>query len=490
MQVVADGPDPGFASIAKVLLAVTLCCFLVSITTVLPLSLLPMIGADFPGHAGLLNWTVIVATLAGAVAAGLFPTLATIFGQRRMLMVAMGALAIGAAISALSPNIYILIAGRFVSAFCLGALTVSLVVLRTTLPRRLFAIAIGAVICVEGLGTAVGFVSGGLVTEVVDLPWRAVFWILAALAALVVGVVFVGVPQATARTIQRVDWAGGALLGVALVFILLPVSQGGAWGWTSWRVLGLLALGLVAAVVWWIHESRIPDPMFNTHAIRDRNFAIGWVIFFMSAGLGFGINYTVPSFMGITTDSGFGFGYNALGVGMTLVPYALSMCVTSLVAGTLAKWVTVRVLSVIASGSIAISFVLLANFNTEPWQVILWPVIAGIGYGIAGTVAFIVLIRTLPKDQADTASSIGQIAGLIGGSVLGAVITAILTSDVSGLRIPTLHGFEVVWWLLAGLAVLCGACGLALNLPAGHGEDIETERIEAGAIVCQHNPVP
>src|SRR5919206_168511 len=65
------------------------------------------------------------------------------------------------------------------------------------------------------------------------------------------------VPESPVRVSARIDWLGGALMSVALLALLLAVSEGNAWGWTSGRVLGLFAAAAVLGVAWGRWEWRI-----------------------------------------------------------------------------------------------------------------------------------------------------------------------------------------------------------------------------------------
>ena len=77
--------------------AIAYCVVLATLSAIVPLSVLPSIGASLHASGALLNWTVISSTAASAVATGVFPPLASIFGQRMMLAVAMGAVTWAAA---------------------------------------------------------------------------------------------------------------------------------------------------------------------------------------------------------------------------------------------------------------------------------------------------------------------------------------------------------------------------------------------------------
>ena len=67
------------------------------------------------------------------------------------------------------------------------------------------------------------------------------------------------VPESPIRSPARVDWAGGVLLAAWLVALLVAVSEGSSWGWTSARTIGLFVAAVVLVVAWVIVEMRMPS---------------------------------------------------------------------------------------------------------------------------------------------------------------------------------------------------------------------------------------
>ena len=62
---------------------------------------------------------------------------------------------------------------------------------------------------------------------------------------------------------------GAGILSVALVSLLLAISKGQAWGWGEAKTVGLLALGVVALVVFVLVELRVKEPLDRHAADAD-----------------------------------------------------------------------------------------------------------------------------------------------------------------------------------------------------------------------------
>ena len=114
-----------------------------------------------------------------------------------------------------------------------------------------------------GVGGALGLPLAGFVAE--HFAFHALFWITS-----VAGVVaFVGirlmVPEAPGRSGGRVDLVGAALMGGALLTLLLPLTQSAAWGWSDPRVWWLLGASAVLFAVFGWSQTRIRDAARRPH---------------------------------------------------------------------------------------------------------------------------------------------------------------------------------------------------------------------------------
>src|SRR6185437_1009117 len=102
----------------------------------------------------------------------------------------------------------------------------------------------------------------------------AVFWILAGLGALAFVLVATlvreeqhavdGVPG------ERPDILGATLISVWLICLLLAISKGAAWGWTSPVTLGLLAAAVTVAGLWIFTARRTAAPLIEIPMLLHR----------------------------------------------------------------------------------------------------------------------------------------------------------------------------------------------------------------------------
>ncbi|KAJ4396647.1 hypothetical protein N0V93_000868 [Gnomoniopsis smithogilvyi] len=120
-----------------------------------------------------------------------------------------------------------------------------------------------------GFSTGVGNVIGPFLAAafISTTTWRAFFWLLSPLAIICAGITFYLLPskppQTTTREgLQRIDCWGVLTMSIGVVFLLIPVSGGGAYfSWHSPMVISMLVIGVFALIVFVMVEwkvSRLP----------------------------------------------------------------------------------------------------------------------------------------------------------------------------------------------------------------------------------------
>jgi hypothetical protein len=61
----------------------------------------------------------------------------------------------------------------------------------------------------------------------------------------------------------RIDWVGLILVSSGIVAVAYAADRGGEWGWSSPKLIGLLALAVVLLVAFIVEERRVRDPLIN-----------------------------------------------------------------------------------------------------------------------------------------------------------------------------------------------------------------------------------
>jgi EmrB/QacA subfamily drug resistance transporter len=233
----------------------------------------PSIARHF-GGASLSSLSWVLSGYAIVFAALLVPAgrWADAFGRKRAFLLGLAVFVLASAACALAPSVTALIVARVVQA--LGGALMLPTSLGLMLPE--FApherhVAIGMWAATGGTAAAAGPPLGGLL---VQADWRLVFLvnIPVGLAALALG----------ARTLSerrepsgaRPDLLGAGTLILAVGALVVAIVKGQEWGWTSLRVLGLLAAAGLLVPAMWRRSGRHPTPVVEPAMLRVRSFGL------------------------------------------------------------------------------------------------------------------------------------------------------------------------------------------------------------------------
>ena len=114
-----------------------------------------------------------------------------------------------------------------------------------------------------------------------------------------IGVVaaIIWLPKFAQAQTRRFDFAGFATIATALVSLLLAFSEGPSWGWTGYRVLGLIALGLLSLAAFIVVELEVEYPLLNLRVFRNRLYSTSLIAMsVMMTGL-FATLFYIPLFL-------------------------------------------------------------------------------------------------------------------------------------------------------------------------------------------------
>ena len=432
---------------------------------------LPAMAAHYGASISDVGWLVTGFLLAGIVAIPLLGRLGDLFGKRRLLLIALGAFTTGSLICAVTESIGLVIAGRIVQGLGMAAGPLIFGLVRDTTAAELLPRAIGAVVGAGSLGVAIGLLLSGLLVD--HLSVAAIFWFLFLLAGFIaVGVVAL-VPESSVRASVPVDFVGAALLAVGLATLLLAISKGNAWDWTSGRVLGLFTASVASLGLFTIVERHASHPLVDLRLVTDRPFASANLcagLFGFSFYLG---TFVMPLIAALPDDPAFGLALSTTQIGLVLLPSGLAAMASAWAGGRLVDRLGPRVL--IASGAVlgiaAYGFLLVADWTPAVFAV--GSGIFGLAWGFVLTGIFPVVIRTSSVDKTSVAVAIN----LVVRSTALAVGTQIAFAIIEGAglvgKLPAESGFTRVF--AVGIVGVCATLLAAALMPGRARAGIEAQ---------------
>ncbi len=175
-----------------------------------------------------------------------------------------------------------------------------------------------------------------LAGPIVDLIGYQGLFLLPMVATIVAGTAALFfIPESPVRTPARLPLVPAVLLAIWLIALLLALSEGNQWGWTSPRILMLFGAALVGTAAWVVVERRVPVPMIDMDMMRLRgvwttNAVAGLVGFGMFASFGF-----LPQFLQTPEAAGYGFGATISESGWLMLPSAAMSFVVGFTTATL-----------------------------------------------------------------------------------------------------------------------------------------------------------
>ncbi len=416
----------------------------------------------FDSNLNVVEWVVLAYLLTITCLLLLMGRLGDMFGKRRVYSLGFVVFTIASALCGLAPVIGALIGFRVLQA--IGAAMIQSVgpaLLVTAFPPQQRGMALGATGSFVAVGILIGPALGGLLLRYVS--WQAIFYVNVPIGILGIWLTMRSIrPDPPAVQGQVFDVIGAVLMLIALLGLLLALTEGPNWGWSDLRVLGLLALFAVAGAAFIVWELRFPSPMINLRIFRNTAFSLNLLAgFILFLGLAFNLLLT-PLFFQLV----FQFDLQRTGLMLMALPAALSLA--SPLSGRLSDRIgsarlTVAGLALTAIGLFGLSF---ATQTTAPVQMLVLLLVIGAGIGMFQSPNNSTVIGHAPREALGVASgmlavvrTLGQTAGIaLGGAIwasqvlvlYGAPITPITAAPPEALA----GGFGFAMRIAAGLALL------------------------------------
>ena len=421
---------------------------------------LPAIREELGASTTAVTWVITIYLLSASVATPILGRLGDMFGKERVLVAVLVAFAAGNLVAALSHSLTGLILGRAIQGAAGAVFPLAFGIIRDEFPRERVATGIGLISATFGIGGGAGVVLSGVIVDNLSYEW--IFWLGLAITVVAIVTTRLFVPESPVKNPGPIDWAGALLLSAALVSLLIGVSQGNSWGWSSPGVVGLFAAAAVLLVWWARFEARQPAPMVDMALLRRRGV---WTTNLTAVLIGFGMFASfilIPAFVQTPESAGYGFGATVTQAGLFLLPASLVMLVAGPLSGALATRHGGRLPLMIGTAVAGAAFLLLAVSHEKAWQLIVQNAFIGLGIGMAFAAMANLVVQAAPQNQTGEATGMNTIMRTIGGALGAQVAAAILADHVAaGARLPSATGYTVAFGIgAAGFVVALAVAAL------------------------------
>jgi EmrB/QacA subfamily drug resistance transporter len=404
---------------------------------------------------------------------------ADLLGRRRVFIFGVAVFTLGSLMCGLAWSEASLIAFRAFQG--LGAATITpaalSILVATFKEGRERNIALGGWGAVGGVGAAFGVLFGGILVEYLSWPWIFFVNIPVGAAALVLSPFLLS--ESLDKHGQSFDIPGAVLVTSGLSTLVLGITQGHDWGWTSARTVGVFAISaalLLAFVLWEQREKHplVPFSIFRLQTLTAANivgFILGTALFAMFLMLSLYMQQVLE-----LSPLQTGVGYLA-------------------VAGTAIIWANVAAAAVtrvgvkpaLIFGMSLFTAGLLYFTQVSPdgsyWADLLPGfLIIGLGMPFAYVSITIAAVAGTKQQEAGLASGLINTSQQIGGAVGIAILTSIAVSHTddafaTGASQPVAltDGFTAAFWAGAAISFV----GLLVSIFVVRGRDLQHQEAPA-----------
>jgi MFS family permease len=445
-----------------VLLVLALSTFAVVVMQSMVMPILSSLAGSLHVSMGDVSWVVTVNMLSAAVLTPLLGSLGDALGRKRILMVTLALTTIGSMLVAVSDTLAVVLVGRALQGAGFAAMPLAIGIVRSIFPPKRVPSSLALLSALTGIGAGAGLLISGLLTKA-GVPAQGMFWFAAAATALGLAGTAVLIRLPERAKAFSVDIWGLLTLGGGLVCLVLGINRGPSWGWGSATVLGLFAGAVVLLVGWVFVEQRVRQPLVDLTMMR-KPVVLGTNLtaFITGAGM-FGAFILVIQFVQTPSRFGYGFGADALGAGLTLLPLTAGTLVAAVAVSILIRHIGPKWSLVLGTIVATVTFAFMLVWHEEQWHFYLATGLLGLGLGLAFGAMPTLLNSGVDPEQTSIANSINSTLRSIGGSIGTAIAAAILAANtMPGTPLPTVDAYVTAFAVAGGICVFAIIAAVAL----------------------------
>jgi MFS transporter, DHA2 family, multidrug resistance protein len=413
-------------------LTVTMATFMELLDTSISNVSLPHIAGGLGTSYDEATWVLTSYLVANAVILPMSAWLSRVFGRKRYYMMNVALFTATSLLCGVAPSLGMLIFCRILQGIGGGGLApVEQAILVDTFPKSKLGAAFALYSMAIVTAPAVGPPLGGWITD--SFSWRWVFFINVpiGLLSLMLSSRLVHDPEEFTEE-RRQAWKGGQLridrIGIVLIaigFACLEVvlDRGERDDWLGSHFITtflIIAIVAIATAIWW--EWHHHDPVVELTLLRDRNFALACIYYFVFAFGLFGSTVLIPEILQTL------FGYTATDAGLVLGPGAAVITI-------LAPFVARIVPRIGAKRLLGASFTIAAlsmfyysglTSQTDYFHFAFARAYQGFGYAFMFVPVTQLAYSYLPKNKNNKGSSLTNLCRNWGGSFGIAFVTTML----------------------------------------------------------------
>ncbi|MBD3919283.1 multidrug efflux MFS transporter [Paenibacillus sp. PR3] len=384
---------------------------------------LPFLIEDFHSDLNTIQWVLTGFMLSLGVIAPLTGYLGNRFGFKKLYLYSMVGFVVFSLLCALAWDTTSLIAFRILQgAFSGLVLPATMTIIFQVIPREKQAFAVSIWALSGMLSPAFGPTLSGWLIQ--NFSWEWLFYINIPIGIIAIVFIQLMIPDYRIGSRKPLDIAGLAIVVTSSTALLLGLSEGRQWGWTSWNTLGLFALGIVALLLFIWRELHTEHPLLNLRVFTNARFTISLISATLIMISLYSGTLLIPLFLQNVQH------ISALDTGIIMLPASLIMALFMPVAGKLYSrlgplWLTVAGIILILIGSYEMTQL---DVGVSHTYIIVWMTVRNIGVSLAAAATGTAGMEEISGALSGDASAVNNWVRNVGGSFAIALFTSLLIS--------------------------------------------------------------
>ena len=257
--------------------------------------------------------------------------------------------------------------------------------------------------------------------------WRSVFLINLPIGLIGIAMALTFIPESVSdKKTASFDWYGALTLGIALALLVFGLDRAYDWGWTSLPILLCFAGSGMFLYVFYLIDSRHPEPIIDFKFFRIPAFVFtminNFLIFMCMMGGMFLIPIFCQTFLGL----------NATETGIQFIPMAFCLMLAAPVGASLVGKVQPRYVIALSTLVAGIGMYLFTGLDVRsgPLDIII-PISVmafGMGFGMSQRTSIIAAI--VPSEEMGSASAVLALMRNVAGAFGIAIFSTLLNNAI------------------------------------------------------------
>jgi len=393
---------------------------------------LPTIVGEF-GQLERFGWIGSSYLLATSAVMPLYGKLGDLFGRKPVMMAAVTIFILGSALCGLAVSMNTLIAARVLQGLGGGGLMVSIFSINADLfePRERARYQSYSSLMLMASG-AIGPTLGGTMSDA--FGWRSIFLVNIPIGLIVLVGLLAMLPYRRPTRQPRIDYAGAALLALAVASIVLAADSAELFGaLVSVESLGVVAFGLACAIGWVAVERRAPEPIVPLSLFGNSTFNLLLVVSIVSGSIGIGLVNYYALFLQTTT------GLSPSVAGLLFIALTGGIVIGSLSAGRLiSKFGFYKPVSIARIGPSLTALAVFTQIHPDtPIAIVaLVMLLHGFGVGLGQQVPILGIQNAAPQRDVGAATGAVTLTRMSGAAIAISIYGAIINAGLRDIAIP------------------------------------------------------